>query len=107
MPLKMIKAQTSMMRGRLKPPVKLADPFYLTHDWKVFAVDIKRQRGFKCESCGGDFTHRRNKLIADHIVERKDGGADFDPLNIQCICIYCHNSKTAKARAEREGASEV
>lgn len=104
MPLKMIKPQTTSIRGRIKPPIKLVDPFYQTADWRSFASDIKRQRGFKCEKCGGQFSRRRDKLIADHIIERKDGGSDFDPLNIQCLCIYCHNRKTAKARAEREGA---
>ena len=62
-----------------------------------FAKTVKRQRGNVCEKC----SRPSLRLIADHIVERKDGGEDFDPNNIQCLCIGCHNAKTAKARAKR------
>lgn len=109
MPLKMINSRLTGLRGRIKPPVKIVDPFYQSAEWIALASDIKRQRKYRCEACHGDFVRRRDKLIADHIIERKDGGADLDPLNIQCICIYCHNRKTARARREREagGGSKV
>ncbi len=45
----------------------------------------------------------RRGLIGDHIVERKDGGADFDPLNVRLLCAACHNRKTAAARRTRTG----
>lgn len=40
-------------------------------------------------------------MFADHIVERKDGGAEFDPANGQCLCGSCHSRKTAAERAKR------
>jgi 5-methylcytosine-specific restriction endonuclease McrA len=40
-------------------------------------------------------------VIADHIVERKDGGADLDPNNIELLCHAHHQKKTALARARR------
>ena len=105
MALKMIRPAMGTIRGTLKPPVKLADPFYQSSAWVAFASDIKRQRGWKCEDPDhkGDRGFKRNpqKLHADHIVERKDGGADFDPLNIALRCIYCHNRKTGLARKSR------
>ena len=43
------------------------------------------------------------RIFGDHIKERRDGGAEFDPANIQCLCGSCHTRKTAEARAARYG----
>ena len=86
---------------RLKAPVKTADPFYESAAWRAFALAIKDQRGWRCEACGKDGRKTPRLMITDHIIERKDGGADFDPLNTQVMCAGCHNAKTAKARAAR------
>ncbi|WP_420337834.1 HNH endonuclease [Roseibium sp.] len=102
MALKMIRKTTRTLAPRIRPPVKLTDPFYQSADWRALAADIKRQRRYRCEACGSDFSRRADKLIADHIVERRAGGAEFDPLNIQCLCIACHNRKTARARKARK-----
>ena len=40
-------------------------------------------------------------MFADHIVERKDGGADLDPRNGQCLCGRHHTMKTAQTRDEQ------
>jgi 5-methylcytosine-specific restriction endonuclease McrA len=49
--------------------------------------------------CGGT-----NRLILDHRVERRDGGADFPPFEeADWFCAGCHNTKTARARALRAG----
>lgn len=84
---------------------KRADPFYLSPAWRGFSTAIKRQRGYRCEGAGHegdpDMTMTPRALIADHIVERRDGGADLDPLNIQLLCAACHARKTAAARAAR------
>ncbi len=34
--------------------------------------------------------------VVDHIVPIKDGGARFDPANLQALCVSCHNAKTAR-----------
>jgi 5-methylcytosine-specific restriction endonuclease McrA len=93
--------------ARLKPPPKLADPFYLSAQWRDFAKDIKRQRGYRCQdtACAKpDMSKTPWLLIADHVIERRDGGADYDPLNVLLRCQACHNRKTAKARAARASA---
>lgn len=94
-----------VMPRRVAPPVKLADPFYESKAWRQFASLIKRQRGYVCEGkgCGKDCSAYPFTLKADHVIERKDGGADFDPLNVQLLCQGCHNAKTARAAKERWG----
>jgi 5-methylcytosine-specific restriction protein A len=52
----------------------------------------------KCES-------RDGRLFVDHIVERKDGGADYDPGNLETLCATCHARKTTGERVKR-GARE-
>ncbi|KZL06383.1 HNH endonuclease signature motif containing protein [Pseudovibrio sp. Ad26] len=101
MPLKSITPRLNTLGSRLRKAPKAVDPFYLTAEWKALAKYIKQLRGYVCEMCGKDFSKRQHKLIADHIVERKDGGADLDPGNIQCLCTWCHNRKTAQARRMR------
>lgn len=75
---------------------KVAASFYTSTDWRKLAAAIKRERGNKCELCGS-----RDRVIADHIVELKDGGAPLDRSNIQLLCHEHHQQKTAKARKAR------
>lgn len=79
---------------RLMP--KLAEGFYNSVEWRRLVAQIKRERGNHCARCGSDV-----RVIADHIIERKDGGADLDPANIELLCHKHHQAKTAKARAIR------
>ncbi len=37
----------------------------------------------------------------DHIIDRRDGGAELDPLNLQSLCRSCHARKTRTAMNER------
>ncbi|KZK76316.1 HNH endonuclease [Pseudovibrio sp. W64] len=101
MPLKSITPRLNTLGSTLRKAPKAIDPFYLTAEWKALAKYIKQLRGYVCEMCGKDFSKLQHKLIADHIVERKDGGSDLDPGNIQCLCTWCHNRKTAQARRMR------
>lgn len=40
-------------------------------------------------------------VIVDHKIEIKDGGPALDPENLQSICHFCHNKKTAAERLKR------
>jgi 5-methylcytosine-specific restriction endonuclease McrA len=77
----------------LRSPPKQADQFYQSNDWRNLVRTIKRQRGAFCCICGSN-----DRIIADHIIERRDGGADLDPANIQLLCQSHHAAKTANAR---------
>ena len=81
---------------RVKPLPKPVDAFYSSPEWRRLVADIKRVRGPFCQRCGSNVG-----LVADHIVERKDGGADLDPSNIELLCAAHHNAKTAEARRKR------
>ncbi|MCB1516116.1 MAG: HNH endonuclease [Hyphomicrobiaceae bacterium] len=44
------------------------------------------------------------RLIADHILERRDRPElELELTNVETLCQACHNAKTAKARARRAG----
>jgi hypothetical protein len=40
-------------------------------------------------------------MFADHIHERRDGGARYDPSNGQCLCGRHHTIKTSLEKARR------
>jgi len=84
------------MPVRLAAMPKVAEAFYQSGAWRSLVARIKRERGAWCERCGST-----KRVIADHIVERKDGGADLDPRNIELLCFDHHAQKTARARADR------
>lgn len=101
--IKALPPRVASLPARVRVPVKTPDPFYVSDAWRSFVREVKRQRGYVCQGkgCGMDCSASPRSLIGDHIIERKDGGADFDPLNVQLLCIGCHNRKTAGARERR------
>ena len=99
--MRMVRGRLSRPPNRIEPPAKAVDPFYRSTDWVLLARAIKAQRGYRCEACDRDCSDNRRALIADHVIERRDGGADLDPLNVRLMCLPCHNAKTAHARSVR------
>lgn len=85
------------MPPRLAPMPKTADPFYQSAAWEA-AKRAKRALGnVWCVVCGST-----RRLVLDHRIERKDGGADLPPLDeLDWLCHVCHQRKTADARARR------
>lgn len=103
---------------RAKQAPKTADRFYLSPEWRQLVQRLIALRGRRCQHCGKTREDDGSpvRLIGDHIVERKDGGADLDPANVELLCSRsggngeahadgeaggCHARKTARARAER------
>lgn len=94
--------------SRIGPPqshfgaaTKQVDPFYTSKAWRDFSARIRRERGLRCEACGKDCRGAPYGLRVDHTIARKDGGADFDPANVRCLCASCDNAKRAVERRER------
>lgn len=48
-----------------------------------------------CRTCGATATE------CDHIRPISDGGAIYDPANLQSLCTACHDSKTRAENAAR------
>lgn len=81
---------------------KKAERFYQSAEWRAYraahrAETVRRQGGLWCCVCGS-----KDRLILDHVVERRDGGADFPAHDgARWYCGGCHNAKTARARVAR------
>jgi 5-methylcytosine-specific restriction protein A len=101
--LKALPSRAASLAARVTRPEKVVDPFYESAEWRQFIRAVKEQRGYRCEvvECGKDCRDNPRGLIGDHIIERKDGGADFDLRNIMLMCTGCHNRKTGRERSRR------
>jgi hypothetical protein len=92
---------------RVKPPPKTVDPHYLTPEHQAWREGVIARAGRRCEDID-EATGRRctkaeplHRMFADHIHERSDDGAPFDPANGKCRCGKHHSIKTARERAKR------
>lgn len=78
----------------------LRDPMHL-----IWRAQVLTRAGYRCEAVNEDGKRcsvaAPDTLFADHIMERFDGGALFDPDNGQCLCGSHHSKKTIAARAAR------
>ena len=92
-----------------RPAPKVADPELLTPEHKAWRQEVLKRAGWKCQAPGCTAHGRRGgvRLYADHIVERRDGGAPLDPANGQALCAKHHSEKTARARAARMATVSV
>lgn len=87
---------------------KRADPFYLTPEYRAWRDAVIRRAGRRCEAVdAGVRCHKaepQHRLFADHVRERRDGGALYDIANGKCLCGRHHSLKTAGERAKRMAA---
>lgn len=87
---------------RLSMPAKIVEPFYTSAPWRQLMARIIAQRGRRCQDPEHKGRHDPTaRIFGDHIVERRDGGADLDEANVLLRCGSCHTSKTAAARQAR------
>lgn len=86
---------------RVKPPPKRADGELLTSGHKAWRdAVIARARGL-CQGVDHKGDRAGHRLVADHVKERRDGGAALDPANGAALCWSCHTLKTLRERAKR------
>jgi 5-methylcytosine-specific restriction protein A len=85
------------------PPAKRADAALQTAAHQAWRKQVLDRAGWRCEKCEAQGGRGGVMLIADHIVERRDGGAALDPANGRALCPKCHGKKTAAERARRMG----
>ena len=84
-------------------PPKLADRFYSSAAWIALRDRVRREAGGRCQVPGCGRIERR--MIVDHIVELKDGGAPLDRSNSRLMCRSHHNQKTDPEPAKRTARS--
>jgi 5-methylcytosine-specific restriction enzyme A len=86
-----------------KPPEKTADAELLTAEHRAWRRLVIARAGGRCErvDAGARCNRAEPRMFADHVIERKDGGAKLDPANGQCLCGKHHSIKTARSRIER------
>lgn len=93
-----IKPQLGSLGPRLRPPPKIVEQFYSSPEWRALVARRKRDPDFHA-ALGRAKPGER--VILDHIRERRDGGADLDPANTQWLTNSEHQAKTAKAKGRR------
>ena len=81
----------------VRPPEKIAAPFYSTPEWRALMAQLIAGRGRRCQKCG----RTGCRIFGDHIKEIQDGGALLDPENIILLCGSDHTIKTNEQRAKR------
>lgn len=88
---------------RVLPPPKRADAELLTPEHRAWREAVLQRAGHRCQDPQHDPQRPRSgvRLYADHIVERRDGGALTDLANGVARCASCHGRKTAAERARR------
>ena len=91
--------------GFVKTQPKQTDKELLTPQHGEWRLIVCRRAGWQCQwvedgrRCPNKAPEHR--MYADHIVERQDGGALYDPDNGACMCASHHGRKTMQERARR------
>lgn len=84
---------------------KQVDPFYLSAEHRAWREHVIARAGARCEAIENGVRCSKaspaHRMFANHIKERRDGGADLDPSNGECLCGRHHTIVTARARAAR------
>lgn len=81
---------------------KRAEAFYQSPEWRKL---VTRRRLDKDYQQARARAKPGERLILDHKVERRDGGADLDPANTQWLTHSEHQAKTSRSKRARAGWS--
>ena len=71
--------------------------FYQSTRWRAMRAAVLADSPLCCK-CQAKGLFRAAKVV-DHILAIKQGGARFERLNLQSLCVPCHNAKTASETA--------
>lgn len=96
--LKSLGSRLGSMPAKVKAAPKVVEGFYSSAAWRSLVADRKRDPDYQLAR---QRAKRGERMILDHKVERRDGGADLDPSNTEWLTFSEHQAKTAKARAAR------
>lgn len=81
-------------------PPKQADSFYRSAEWQALRIACLKRDRFVCQIAMPGCTHKAT--IADHIVSRRNGGADT-LANLRAVCRQCDNRVKEDHLGQRRG----
>jgi len=84
------------------PPPKTTDSWYGTPEHKAWAAEVVNRADGKCQDPLHKGPRTGLRCVADHIIEKKDGGDLLDVRNGLSRCWPCHTRKTNAERAKRQ-----
>ena len=98
--LRTLKPRLTMFDiSTVKVPPKFANGFYFSPEWKAIKAQVHRRSGGICEAPGCN----RPAVVCDHVVSRKDGGADHAD-NCRDLCrLHDNKVKEDHTGARRSG----
>lgn len=96
--LKALGARVGSVPAKVRAAPKVVEGFYSSAAWRGLVADRKRDPDY---ALARQRAKPGERMILDHVVERKDGGADLDPSNTEWLTFSEHQAKTARARAAR------
>jgi 5-methylcytosine-specific restriction enzyme A len=70
------------------------DRFYSTQAWKRTRAIVLKRDGYRCTAidCSTPSRGLGGRLVVDHVIERRDGGADH-VSNLRTLCPTCDNRR--------------
>ncbi len=90
----------------VKPAPKRADPELLTEEHRKWARKVIARADGECQDPKHKGDRRGHRLVADHILERRDRpDLALDLNNGRASCWSCHTRKTNEERAKRARAT--
>lgn len=102
-----LKASKPRLGGQaplLRAAPKVAESFYLSPEWRAMRARRMKDGDYFGALVRAKKDRSNGRVILDHTVERRDGGADLDPSNTKWLTFNEHQAKTAKAKAARATA---
>ena len=69
---------------------EIQEPYYQSAEWRHLRHKCLERDGYQCTmpDCSTAGRGRGGRLIADHIIERREGGADT-LRNLRTLCSFC------------------
>ena len=98
--LKTMAPRLGSATPKLRPAPKRVEPFYRSAPWLALVASRKLDADYFAAKARAK-ADGSQRVILDHVHERKDGGADLDPSNTAWLTFNEHQAKTARARARR------
>lgn len=91
-----------MLSTTLRLPPKKAEPFYQSKEWRALVARRKRDADYAAAVARAKPGER---IVLDHVIEIRDGGARLDAANTQWLTHSEHQAKTARTKRARAGVS--